>query len=150
VGVKTNAKGFNMSKKIVLVVLLTGLAVSTPSLRAGQTVQFTQCLHGASEQPSQRIRRDLAFRMAEQINRAEGSGLGAPRSRRYRPLEQLANVPPTPLGFRLQFYTDGPTYTFSLKDTTDPCHYAIFSDQDQGIYQATARTGAQVVPAEIP
>jgi len=51
----------------------------------------------------------------------------------------------------VQFYTDGPTYTFSLKDTADPCHYAIFSDQDQGIYEGEAvRTGARVVPAEVP
>ena len=88
--------------------------------------------------------------MADEINRAEAFGSGSPRNRRYRPLDQLGSLPPTPAGFRLQFYTDGPTYTFSLKDTTDPCNYAIFSDQARAIYQATAKAAVRIVPAEIP
>jgi len=146
-----------MTKQLALVALLLVLMASASSLRAtppAQTAQFApRCLHGPTEQPDQRRRREQAVTMAERINRAESSGPGRLPSmpRRYRPFAQLENVPPTPADFKLQFYTDGPTYTFSLKDTLDPCHYAIFSDQDQGIYQATTdRPGVRVVPAEVP
>jgi hypothetical protein len=137
-----------MAKQMVVLALLLGFVVSRSSLRAVQSPQGPQCLHGSSEAPGERMRREGALRTAEQINRAEGFGTGFPRNRQYRPFDQLTNVPPAPAGFRLQFHTDGPRYTFSLKDTMDPCHYAIFSDQDQGIYQGTARTGVQIIPAE--
>jgi hypothetical protein len=67
-------------------------------------------------------------------------------------LEQLQNVPPTPAGFKLQFYTDGSTYAFSLLDIRDPCHYAIFSSQNGLIYEATPRAAyaVRVLPTEIP
>jgi hypothetical protein len=68
--------------------------------------------------------------------------------RTYRALDQLPNVSPTPTGFRVQFETDRATYDFSLKDTLDTCHYAIFSDQDRWMYQATPRTGVQLRPVE--
>ena len=32
---------------------------------------------------------------------------------------------------------DGGTYTFSIKDTLDPCHFAFFSDQQGLIYTGT-------------
>ena len=88
--------------------------------------------------------------MARQINEAESNGPAQLPSqpKNYRPFDQLASVPPTPAGFRLQFYTDGATYTFSLKDTFDSCQYAIFSDQDRGIYEATPQTGVRIVPVE--
>ena len=137
-----------MAKQVVVLVILSmGLVRSPSSLQATQSAQGARCLHGSSEQPNERIRREQALRMAEQINRAEGFGVGSPRNRRYLPFDRLTDVPATPAGFRLQFHTDGPTYTFSLKDTTDLCHYAIFSDQDQGIYQATTTTGVRIVPA---
>jgi hypothetical protein len=147
--------GINMVKQITLVALLMGLMAPPASLRAGQSARLAQfalrCLHGPSEQRDHRLRREQALTMAERINRAESVGRLPLQPRRYRPFDQLQNVPPRPADFRLQFYTDGPTYTFSLKDTLDPCHYAIFSDQDKGIYQATTdRPGVRVVPAEIP
>ena len=59
--------------------------------------------------------------------------------RGYRPLNQLTNVPALPAGFAIQFHNDDRSYTFSLKDTRDACHYAIFSDQDKLIYEALSR-----------
>ena len=54
-------------------------------------------------------------------------------------MNELPNIPPTPPGFKLKFHTDGTSYTFSIKDRVDPCHYAIFSDQDKHIYEANAK-----------
>ena len=140
--------------RLALVGVLLALLGSPSSLHARALAQFApRCLHGSMEQSNDQLRREQALNLAQAINRGESSFRPQPPSqpRTYRPLDQL-NLPPTPSGFRLQFYIDGPTYTFSLKDTMDPCRYAIFSDQDQGIYQATTavRTGAHVVPADNP
>jgi hypothetical protein len=66
---------------------------------------------------------------------------------RFRPLEQLGNIPPTPRGFVLQFHTDGESYSFSIKDRLDACNYAIFSDQDKRVYEAVPATRPVVLPA---
>jgi hypothetical protein len=105
-----------------------------------------ECLHGPSETPRHQIRREQALKVAVAINLQQVLLRPSPQTRRYRRLEELANIPPTPMGFALKFYTDGPTYSFSLKDTLDPCHYAIFSDQDKRIYEATPVRRAVVVP----
>ena len=110
------------------------------------------CLHGTSEQPADQLRREQAFRFAVAIDRAETGGL-SPRTSPYLPFDQLRNLPPEPSGFSVQFNTDGRTYTFSLKDTLDSCHFAIFSDQDGRIYQGLPTTGAveaRVRPLELP
>jgi len=146
-----------MVKHIALVVFLADLMALPSSLSTAAPAQPAplpvRCLHGPSEQPNHRMRREQALTLAQAINRAESNRLGQPPSipKRYRPFAQLENLPPAPADFKMQFYTDGPTYTFSLKDTLDQCQYAIFSDQDRGIYQATAeRPGVRVVPADIP
>jgi hypothetical protein len=140
-----------MVRLCTLAALLIWLIASPSSSGAAQPAQLRpRCLHGSAEQPSQRARREQALRMARQINQAEDAGSAQPPSqpRNYRPFNQLPNMPPAPDGFRLQFYTDGPTYTFSLKDTVDACQYAIFSDQDRGIYEATPQTGVRIVPVD--
>jgi hypothetical protein len=140
-----------MAKPIVLPALAMALIASLSLVRADEPAQLARpCLHGRLEQPNQQARREQAVKVAQQINRAESDGpVQIPGAqRRYRPLDQLQNVPPTPRGFRLQFHTDGITYTLSLKDTLDSCQYAIFSDQDQAIYEATPRMGARLVPVE--
>ena len=125
-----------MIKHVLLATFSIGLMVSPLS---SQTPP--RCLHGADERPDHRARRDQALMLALQINRAENPGpTVAPLQRRtYRPLDQLADLPPTPEGFKVQFNTDGATYTFSIKDTLDPCRYGVFSDQERSIYEATPR-----------
>jgi len=139
-----------MIKQFTLAALVFILTPSLSTRGAAQPAQLRpRCLHGSAEQPNQRARREQALRMARQINQAESAGSAQPaQPRNYRPFDQLPNLPPTPQGFRLQFYTDGPTYTFSLKDTVDACQYAIFSDQDAGIYEATPQTGVRILPIE--
>lgn len=143
-----------MMKRFALFGLVAGLGVLPASLGAARPQVAPACLHGSSEAPAQKTRRGQAFALAQRLNRAEHDGPAvvppAP-GRPYRPLEQLQDVPATPAGFKLQFYTDGSTYAFSLFDTRDPCHYAIFSSQNQWVYEATPRpAGVHVLPTEIP
>jgi len=41
-----------------------------------------------------------------------------------------------PDGFRARLTTDGTTYSLSVKDTVDACHFALFSDEQGLIYTA--------------
>jgi hypothetical protein len=113
-------------------VLLTGAHAASGQDRT--------CLHGPDETPGNRTRREKAVALAYDINAAQQVA----RRLRFRsdqggyvPLEELRNVPATPAGFRVQLLTDGATYAFSVKDMTDPCLYAVFSDQAGDVYEAT-------------
>ena len=101
------------------------------------------CLHGSDETAANRARRQQAVQYAGKVNAAEG--MSVPRLQKYRPLNELPNLPALPAGFDLQFHTDGLTYTFSLKDTRDACHYAIFSDQDKMLYEAIPSKGEPTI-----
>ena len=101
------------------------------------------CLHGSDETAANRARRQQAVQYAAKVNAAESRS--APRVQRYRPLEEVPNLPSLPAGFDIQFHTDGLTYTFSLKDTRDACHYAIFSDQDKLLYEAIPSKGEPTI-----
>jgi len=122
-----------------------------PSLASAQD---RQCLHDQLETRANRTRREKALELAEGINRAQGMAV-VPKRRfdqgDYRPLDQLPNLPEAPEGFRVQLLTDGTTYSFSIKDTRDPCGYAIFSDQSLDIYEAVPaprRGGARLLTQE--
>jgi hypothetical protein len=141
-----------MVKQIALAAAVIGVAATSATVSLGQTAPSpSRCLHGATEQPGQRSRRELALKLAQQINQAEHAGptlLPSQPKREYKPFAELRNLPATPAGFTLHFYTDTETYTFSLKDTLDACEFAIFSDQDKGIYEGTPRTGTRVLPTQ--
>ena len=115
--------------------VLAALFIVIGGTASGQT---RKCLHGADENPGDRARREKAVELAFEINAAEvvARRLG----RMYAPLEQLLTLPRTPDGFRVQLHTDGATYSFSIKDTMDPCLYAVFSDQSGDVYEATPVT----------
>jgi hypothetical protein len=118
---------------LIALVLAAGLHLAAGSVRASDQAQA--CLHGDNETPDQRGRRQAAIGSARQINTAESrvfSSAGA-----YSGLSGLPNVAPPPAGFEATVSTDGATYTFSVKDRLDPCHFALFSDQDGLIYNAT-------------
>jgi hypothetical protein len=88
---------------------------------------------GAARTEEEIARRRAAVTTARQINTAEAQGF--PAARRYLPLAVLHDVA-VPNGFDVQVSTDGESYTFSVKDTKDECHAAIFSDQKGLIYTA--------------
>ena len=126
--------------------LIPALSLVLLLVDAANAAAQNNCLHGAGETSAQKARRDAAIQLAIRINLAEmiTSGPRTP-SNRYRPLNELMNIPPTPPGFDLQFLTDGATYSFSIKDRTDPCRYAVFSDQDKFLYEAVSRRDDPVV-----
>jgi len=126
--------------RTVPIALTALLLLSGPSLASAQD---RQCLHDQLETRANRTRREKALELADEINRAQGVArrFGArPGQGPYKPLDELFNLPDTPEGFRVQLHTDGTSYTFSIKDTRDPCGYAVFSDQSLDIYEAVPST----------
>ena len=122
-----------------------GVAQLPPPSVRGDAAVVARCLHGSSESAEQSARRDRAIKVAQAINAAQVVVVG-PQRPKYRRPEELPNVPAMPQGFALQFNTDGATYSFSIKDTLDACHFAVFSDQDKFVYTATPLMGPRVVP----
>ena len=97
---------------------------------------FVASAGGALLQPSSEcsswVRRSEAIRLARNINSLENGA--RVRSKRFVALSDLQVAAPE--AFEVQLSTDGATYTFSVKDTADPCHRAVFSDQVGVIYTA--------------
>lgn len=124
-------------------ILIGALLLSPAAAFAQQT-----CLHGANETAGERMRREQAIQFSHQLNAAEKfATLGIGPQRRYRPLNELPNVPRVPGGFVLKLQTDGTAYTFSLKDSRDACGFAVFSDQDGDVYASMPEPHqATVVP----
>jgi hypothetical protein len=91
--------------------------------------QQPQC--GSPPTEEQIARRRAAITTARQINTAEAQAFSA--GRKYFPLALLKGVT-VPNGFDAQVSTAGDNYTFSVKDTKDECHAAVFSDQQGLIY----------------
>jgi hypothetical protein len=129
-----------------LMAALSVMAIATTSSAQGGGARLAACLHGQNETSEHAARREKAIKVAHAINAAEVVTVGPQSSRpKYRRPGDL-NLPPLPQGFALQFNTDGVTYNFSIKDTLDACHFAIFSDQDKLVYTATPLSGARIVP----
>jgi hypothetical protein len=135
-----------MLKPLLFTTAMLSLAASAA---AQGPARLARCLHGETEPAEQKTRREQAIKVAQAINSAEVKMVG-PMKPTYKRPEELSNVPALPPGFALQFNTDGRTYTFSIKDTLDRCNYAIFSDQEKFVYEATPLTGARVLPLATP
>ncbi len=124
-----------MRSAFLTLTVLFLLASAGPATAQNRT-QNRQCLHGPDETSTNRTRREKAVELAYEINGAEAmAGRLGPRKGRFVPFDQLFNVPLAPEGFRVQFHTDGTTYSFSIKDAMDPCFYAVFSDQSGDVYE---------------
>ena len=128
----------------LMTLALVGFASLAP---AQNSAQLARCLHGRSESADQKARREKAVRAAQAINTAEVVAVG-PQRPRYRRPEDLRSIPALPDGFALQFNlsADASGYSFSIKDTLDACHYAIFSDQDKLVYDGTPLSTALLIP----
>ena len=83
--------------------------------------------------PTDAQRGQAAVRFARELNTAQATFRA--QNRRYGQISDLA-VGAEPAGFRAQLTTDGTTYSFSVKDTVDACHFALFSDEQGVIYTA--------------
>jgi hypothetical protein len=69
---------------------------------------------------------------ARQINIAEARAFGQLHA--YQPLNLLRVPQAAPTGFTAQVAVDANGYIFSIKDTSDPCGFAYFSDQEGVIF----------------
>ena len=112
-------------------------AAVVPSARTAQPAggRGGACLHEPSETPANAARRRQALAFARQVNTLEAAGKQAGDT--YYALADLPGLPPLPEGFQARLTTDGESYVFSIKDISDACHFAFFSDQDGVIYTAT-------------
>lgn len=124
----------------LLSVALPGCAVANRTVAnpvAAQQSAAPKCLHEDNELPEQRARRVAALALARDVNTTQA--MTFPKSKGlYQPLTNLTLNRPVPEGFRLQLTTDGAGYSFSVKDTTDPCLFAFFSDQTGVIFHGRA------------
>jgi len=118
------------------VVLTVGCASRSASITTPVASQRPQqaCLHGENEVPEQRARRVQALALARQINTNQ-YGVAMSKTKAFQAIGNLELTAPTPEGFELRLTTDGNAYAFSLRDTTDPCLFGFFSDQEGLIYQ---------------
>jgi hypothetical protein len=124
-------------------IVITALAL----VAAAGTARAQQCLHAQFETPDDRARRQKAVEFVLRVNAAQA--VPAPRGPRYRALEELPFLPPVPVGFEIQFHTDGRTYGLSLKDRRDPCRFAVFSDQEGAVYASVPQPPrALTIPLE--
>jgi hypothetical protein len=83
--------------------------------------------------PADAQRRQAAVRFARVVNGEEARF--HTQNQRYGQISDLG-VDAAPDGFRAQLSSDGSSYTFSIKDTVDACHFALFSDQQGVIFAA--------------
>ena len=106
-----------------------------------------ECIHGPSETPANRTRREQAIDFAHRLNRLEADAVRVdPRQQYQRP--SALKLPPAPTDFDLTFHTNGRLYAFSLKDALDPCNFAVWSDHDGLVYAATPQPDRPlIVPA---
>jgi hypothetical protein len=130
---------------------MTGLILAlTIGALAAQSQAGQACLHGPDATPEQQQRRSQAIGAARAVNTAQVNQPGA-RERRFLSQEQFAALPQrggtagsydfTPgnevlPGWRLTLATTESGYWFIIKDTTDPCHFALVSNEEGIIYTA--------------
>jgi hypothetical protein len=96
------------------------------------------CRHTANVSQEDRDRAAQAVAFAKAINAGEAET--KKRTGEYRQVTSLGNLSIAPSGFKVNLYADRTGYMFSLKDTLDPCHFAVFSDTAGLIYQQSALT----------
>jgi len=118
-----------MLKLGIAAALVGGIALS---VAAQQSPPPQNCLHGPSETADQAARGRAALQMARQVNTTEAQA--NQQGHTYYALSDLPGLASEINGFKVQLSTDGGTYTFSIKDTLDPCRFAYFSDQEGVIY----------------
>ena len=99
---------------------------------------LASCRHDAHAADADRTRRAQALMLAKAITAAQADVVR--RTRQYHPLTNLGTLPAVPAGFSLKLFADRDDYVFALKDTRDPCRYAIFSDSAGLLYEKSART----------
>lgn len=123
--------------------MITGLLLAASLTIAPP--QAKGCLHGADETAEERTRRQRAIGAARAVNTAQFGQPGAAK-RQFLTHAELAALPQQSnrlnfapdaeilAGWRLTLDRTGEGYWFMIRDTTDPCGFAVFSNQEAVIY----------------
>ena len=107
-----------------------------------QATSAPSCRHTDNAIQADRDRAVQAVALAKAINAAESEIMK--RVGQYAPFSSLSALPAAPDGFKVYLYANRTGYLFSLKDTLDPCRFAVFSDVAGLIYQQSALTAPVV------
>jgi hypothetical protein len=119
---------------IAATLAVVGALATGWTLEVVHAQQQPVCLHGASETPADAARRQDAILVMRAINTAQAQAFATNQA--YRNFRDLttSGLPPRPAGFVTQLTVESSTYALLLKDTSDPCRYTLFSDQEGLIY----------------
>jgi len=94
--------------------------------------QQPACLHGPQETPEQAARKRSALTFTRQVNTLQARATTTNKA--YLPADQL-QLAAVPAGFEFRLAAVPTGYAFSVRDNTDPCRFAFFSDQQGLIFQ---------------
>lgn len=119
-----------MARATVMALTLIGVLASPDSVSNFVNAQQPVCLHGPQETPEQAARKRAALTFTRQVNtlQLKASATGA-----YAGADQIQLA--VPEGFEFRLAAAPTSYAFSVRDNTDPCRFAFFSDQQGLIFQ---------------
>ena len=117
-------------------VLLAGVGglLGLPGQRTIRAQQQPMCAHGPDETDAQKARRRQALGFVRHIGNLEASA-SATNNGLYKGAEQLQLTQALPSGFQLRLSSSGRSYALSVVDTSDPCKFAYFSDENGLIFR---------------
>ena len=118
----------------MLALTMISAALLGPQVSGQLPTRLPSCLHDQGETAPQRAKREGALGLLKAINAAQGQLVQ--RAKRYGTLQQLGSLPAVPDGFVVRLYADQEGYLVSVKDDSDPCRFALFSDQSGHVYEA--------------
>jgi hypothetical protein len=125
-----------VKRTAVCIALLAMASMGRAAMPGRQLASAVSCLHQQGATQENRARRAQALTLAKAIHAAEAELVR--RTRQYHSVESLRNLPALPSGFQLNLYADRSGYIFSIKDTVDPCRFAVFSDDGGLLYEKSA------------
>jgi TonB family protein len=112
-----------------------GVADAAPPPARARSTVAEKCAQ-TPETAAQAVRRQAAIRLVEDVNARQRTAFLARQGKGYVPLDQLTGLTPGQ-GFEVQLVADDRAYSVSVKDVTDVCAFAFFSDQKGVVYMAT-------------
>jgi len=122
-----------MAKRILFSVAIVAVSSGFGWVTLSSQHSVAECRHTKTATQEDRTRRDQALALARAINQAEADAVR--RTKRYQSLANLGKLPAVPRGFELKLFADHSGYIFGLKDSLDPCRYAVFSDESGFLYE---------------
>lgn len=119
-------------KRIVIISAAVGLiAIAMGWTLPGAAAQAPGCRRGSDQTPAEVDRRRVAVGLVRAIHNTQASF--AAMNGRYGTLSELAGLPTFPTGsFETRLVANGLLFAVSVRDSSDPCGYTLFSDQ-QGL-----------------